>query len=65
MDSIPATIVFGVLVSGFFAYLVAAQRGKYYFELILPGTLVGLITGYVTARYGKGGPARNPEGRPA
>ena len=32
---------------------------------LLPGALVGLVTGYVTARYGKGGPARNPEGRPA
>ena len=61
--SIPATIVFGVLVSGFFAYLVAAQMGKYYFELMLPGALVGLVTGYVTARYGKGGPERNPQGR--
>ena len=63
--SVPATIVFGVLVSGFFAYLVAAQMGKYYFEVMLPGALVGLVTGYVTARYGKGGPAGNPEGRPA
>ncbi len=52
-------------MSGFFAYLVAAQMGKYYFELMLPGALVGLVTGYVTARYGKGGPGRNPEGRVA
>ena len=63
--SVPATIVFGVLVSGFFAYLVAAQMGKYYFEVMLPGALVGLVTGYVTARYGKGGPAGNPESRSA
>lgn len=39
--------------------------GEDYFELMLPGALVGLITGNVTARYGKGGPARNPQGRPA
>jgi hypothetical protein len=63
--SIPATVIFGVVVSGFFAYLVAAQMGKYYFELMLPGALVGLVTGYVTARYGKGSPAGNPESRPA
>jgi hypothetical protein len=63
--SIPATIAFGVLVSGFFAYLVAAQMGKYYFEVMLPGALVGLVTGYVTSRYGKGGPAGNPEARAA
>ena len=63
--SIPATVVFGVVVSGFFAYLVAAQMGKYYFEVMLPGAIVGLLTGYVTARYGKGGPAGNPQTRSA
>lgn len=55
VPSLAATLVFGVLVAGFFAYLVAAQMGKYYFEIMLPGSLVGLITGYVTARYGRGG----------
>ena len=30
------------------AYL---QRG-YYFEIILPGSIVGLIVGYATQRYG-------------
>lgn len=29
------------------------------------GALVGLVTGYVTARHGKGGPAGNPESRSA
>lgn len=65
VTSVPATVVFGVIVSGFFAYLVAAQMGKYYFEVMLPGALVGLVAGYVTARYGKASPAGNPEGRPA
>lgn len=51
--STPATIVFGTLIAGLFAYLVAAQMGKYYLEIVLPGALVGLVTGYVTARYGK------------
>lgn len=56
--STPATIAFGTVIAGFFAYLVAAQMGKYYFEIMLPGALVGLVTGYVTARYGK--PASPP-----
>jgi len=47
------TIVFGVLVAGLFAYLVARMQGKYYFEIMLPGSLVGLITGYATQRYGR------------
>jgi hypothetical protein len=44
-------LVFGVLVSGFFAYLVAAMQGKYYLEIITPGALVGLIVGYAAFRY--------------
>jgi hypothetical protein len=27
--------------------------GKYYLEIILPGSLVGLLTGYATIRYGR------------
>ena len=44
-------LIFGVAVSGFFAYLVAAMQGKYYLEIITPGALVGLIVGYAAYRY--------------
>jgi uncharacterized membrane protein HdeD (DUF308 family) len=44
-------LVFGVLVSGFFAYLVAAMQGKYYLQIITPGALVGLIVGYAAQRH--------------
>jgi hypothetical protein len=44
-------LIFGVLVSGFFAYLVAAMQGKYYLEIITPGALVGLLVGYAAYRY--------------
>jgi hypothetical protein len=44
-------LVFGVLVSGFFAYLVAAMQGKYYLQIITPGALVGLIVGYAAYRH--------------
>ena len=43
--------LFGVLVSGFFAWLVAFLQGKYYFEIMLPGSIVGLIVGFATQRY--------------
>ena len=49
--SLAWTLVFGVLVSGFFAYLVAAMQGKYYLEIITPGALVGLIVGFAASRY--------------
>jgi hypothetical protein len=34
------------------AYIIAALQGGYYFEIILPGTLVGLIVGFATQKYG-------------
>jgi hypothetical protein len=49
--SLAWVLVFGVLVSGFFAYLVAAMQGKYYLEIITPGALVGLIVGYAAYGY--------------
>ena len=48
--SLAWVLIFGVLVSGFFAYLVAAMQGKYYLEIITPGALVGLIVGYATQK---------------
>ena len=51
VQSLVWILVFGVLVSGFFAYLVAAMQGKYYLEIITPGALVGLLVGYAAYRY--------------
>jgi len=51
VKSLAWVLTFGVLVSGFFAYLVAAMQGKYYLEIITPGALVGLIVGYAAYRY--------------
>ena len=51
VQSLAWILVFGVLVSGFFAYVVAAMQGKYYLEIITPGALVGLLVGYAAYRY--------------
>ena len=51
--SLPIGILFGVLVGAFLAYLVALMQGGYYLEIVLPGTLVGLIVGFATQKYGK------------
>ena len=51
VQSLAWILVFGVVVSGFFAYLVAAMQGKYYLEIITPGALVGLLVGYAAYRY--------------
>lgn len=50
--SLPLGIVFGLIVGAFLAWLVAFLQGGYYFEIILPGTLVGLIVGFATQKYG-------------
>ncbi len=59
VHSLPLGIVFGLAVSLTFAYLVAAQpdpaTGRhYYWEIMLPGGLLGAIVGYATQRYGVG-----------
>jgi MFS family permease len=53
VQSLGWTLVFGTLVGAFLAFLIALAGGKYYLEIILPGSLVGLLTGYATVRYGR------------
>jgi hypothetical protein len=55
--SLPLAIVFGLLIGGFFAFLVALLQhlnlGRiYYWQIMLPGCLLGIIVGYATQRYG-------------
>lgn len=58
VNSMWAGVAFGLAVGAFFAYLVASMpdpSGKhYYWEIVLPGSLVGAIVGYATQRYGAG-----------
>jgi len=66
VDSLPLGIVFGLGVGLLLAFAVAAMpdpvTGKhYYFEIMLPGGLVGLIVGYATQRYGRRGAAAMTE----
>jgi len=51
-QSLPIGILFGVIVGAFLAFLVAKMQGGYYLEIMLPGTLVGLIVGFATQKYG-------------
>ena len=34
-----------------FAYFVAAMQGKYYFEIMLPGAILGLVVGIATQKF--------------
>jgi hypothetical protein len=55
VNSLPLGIIFGLAVGMFLAYLIAAMPaadGKhYYFEIMLPGSIVGAIVGFATQRF--------------
>jgi len=56
VHSVAWGIAFGLLVGAILAYGVAAMQHGYYFEIMLPGSIVGAIVGWATQRYGR--PAR-------
>src|SRR6202165_4704169 len=60
VHSLGLGILFGLAVGFVLAFIVARLQHGYYFEIILPGSLVGIIVGYATQRYGAG-----PAGVPA
>jgi MFS family permease len=57
VHSLPAGVVFGLLCGAFFAFLVAAipqpSGVHYYWQIMLPGSVLGLVVGYATQRYGR------------
>lgn len=57
VNSLPLGLLFGLGIGLLLAYAVAAMpdpTGKhYYFEIMLPGGIVGMIVGYATQRFGE------------
>ena len=52
--SLTLGILFGLAVGALLAFLTARFAvGGYYFEIMLPGSMVGLIVGFATQKYGK------------
>ena len=49
-QSMAVLVTVGVVVGAFFAYLVTLGQ-PYFWEIILPGSIVGLIVGFATAKY--------------
>ena len=56
VNSLPLGILFGLFVGLLLAFFIAAMPQPdgthYYWEIMLPGGIVGLIVGYATQRYG-------------
>jgi hypothetical protein len=53
VQSVVAGLVFGLAVGLLLAWLVAFMQHGYYFEIMLPGGIVGAIVGWATQRYGR------------
>ena len=58
VKSVPLGILFGLVVGGLLAYGVVLMGNPYFWEIVLPGSIVGLIVGYATQRHGE---TRAPE----
>jgi hypothetical protein len=54
VHSLALGILFGLAVGLLLAFIVAQMQHGYYFQIMLPGGLVGLIVGYATQSYGRG-----------
>jgi predicted membrane protein len=52
VQSLMLGILFGLAVGFVLAFIVAQMQHGYYLEIILPGSIVGIIVGYATQRYG-------------
>jgi hypothetical protein len=55
--SLPACLLFGLAVGAFWAFLVALLQylgdGRHYWwQIMLPGSALGVVVGYATQRYG-------------
>lgn len=53
--SVPVGIAAGVIIGLVLSTIAAIGQGDHYLEIILPGMLVGAITGFVTHRYSPAG----------
>ena len=54
-QSLTAGVVAGVVVGLVLSAVVAIGQGDHYLEIVLPGMLVGALTGLITQRYSPGG----------
>jgi hypothetical protein len=56
LRSLPLALLVGAAIGAFFAYLVTIG-GPYLWEIVLPGTVLGVIVGFATYQYGDARPA--------
>jgi hypothetical protein len=59
VHSLALGIVFGFGVGLLLAFVIAQLQHGYYLQIMLPGSMVGLIVGYATQKYGESSQAEN------
>jgi hypothetical protein len=52
VHSVGAGVLLGLVMGAGLAFTVAQLQHAHYLEIIVPGTIVGVILGFVTQRYG-------------
>ncbi|MEO7966967.1 MAG: hypothetical protein ABIT38_23970, partial [Gemmatimonadaceae bacterium] len=63
VKSLPMGIIFGLAMGALFALPFALGRDavtgqRYFWEILIPGSMVGLIVGFLTQRYGTNATSR-------
>jgi hypothetical protein len=54
VHSVGAGVLLGAVIGAGLAFTVAQLQHAHYLEIIVPGTIVGIILGFATQRYGVG-----------
>src|SRR4051812_2145282 len=52
VNSLATCVMFGLVVGVALAFIVAQLQHAHYLEIIVPGSIVGMILGFATQRYG-------------
>lgn len=57
VSSVPLGIVFGLAIGFLFAWIITLtlppEQKQYFWEIILPGSAVGIVVGFATQKYGR------------
>ena len=53
VNSLPLGIIFGFAVGLLLAFMVALLQQGYYLQIMLPGSILGIIVGFATQKYGR------------
>ena len=57
VNSLPKGVLFGMLMGALFAFAIAAMPNPdgshYWWQIMLPGTVLGIVVGYATQQYGQ------------